>query len=239
MLDKTKDPMGAAIADYWKNGVAGRLRVFSPGFDEDEMPVEVLFREYDEMPEIEKVALNMANGSVLDVGAGSGCHSLALQEMGKKVKAIDISGLSVETMKERGVKDAVLQNFYDIKDETFDTILMLMNGAGIIGRVDNMPSFFSYLKTILSPGGQVLMDSSDLRYIFEDEDGSFEIDLTKGYYGEMEYQLQYKRIIGEKFPWLYIDFSTLQYYAEESGFKAEIIQEGDHYDYLAKLYVES
>lgn len=239
MLDKTKDPMGAAIADYWKNGVAGRLRVFSPGFDEDEMPVEVLFREYDEMPEIEKVALNMANGSVLDVGAGSGCHSLALQEMGKKVKAIDISELSVETMKERGVKDAVLQNFYDIKDETFDTILMLMNGAGIIGRVDNMPSFFSYLKTILSPGGQVLMDSSDLRYIFEDEDGSFEIDLTNGYYGEMEYQLQYKRIIGEKFPWLYIDFSTLQYYAEESGFKAEIIQEGDHYDYLAKLYVES
>ena len=239
MLDKTKDPMGAAIVDYWKNGAAERLRVFSPGFDEDEMPVEVLFREFNKMPEIEKMALHMANGRILDVGAGSGCHSLALQDMGKKVKAIDISGLSVETMKERGVTDAVLQNFYEIKDETFDTILMLMNGAGVIGCVDNMPSFFSYLKTILSPQGQVLMDSLDLRYIFEDEDGALEIDLTNGYYGEVEYQLQYKNIIGERFPWLYIDFSTLQYYAEEAGFKAELILEGEHYDYLAKLYVES
>ena len=98
-MKKEKDPMGMAIADYYKNGVAGRLRVFSPNFDEDEIPVDTLYREYEEMPKLEQTALTMAKGNILDIGAGAGCHSLALQDMGKKVVAIDISPLAVETMK--------------------------------------------------------------------------------------------------------------------------------------------
>lgn len=235
MTDKNKDPMGMAIADYFRNGVAGKLRVFSPDFEEDEIPVETLFREYDEMPKIEQKALELAQGRILDVGAGSGCHSLELQQMGKAVKAIDISELSVEVMKESGVENAAVEDFFAIKDEQYDTILMLMNGAGIVGTIDRLPEFFEHVKNILAPGGQVLMDSSDIRYIFEDEDGSFEINLNDGYYGELEYQMQYKRTKGEPFPWLYIDFATLQYYAEEAGFEAEMVEQGEHYDYLAKL----
>lgn len=235
MTDKNKDPMGMAIADYFRNGVAGKLRVFSPDFDEDEIPVETLFREYDEMPKIEQKALELAQGRILDVGAGSGCHSLELQQMGKAVKAIDISELSVEVMKESGVENVAVEDFFAIKDEQYDTILMLMNGAGIVGTIDRLPEFFEHVKNILAPGGQVLMDSSDIRYIFEDEDGSFEINLNDGYYGELEYQMQYKRTKGEPFPWLYIDFATLQYYAEEAGFEAEMVEQGEHYDYLAKL----
>lgn len=235
MTDKHKDPMGQAIYDYFDKGVAGKLRVFSPDFDEDEIPVETLFRELDEMPKIEQKALELAQGKILDVGAGSGCHSLELQKMGKSVKAIDISALSVEVMKESGVENAVVEDFFEIKDEKYDTVLMLMNGAGIVGTIDRLPEFFAHLKNILAPGGQVLLDSSDIRYIFEDEDGSFEINLNDGYYGELEYQMQYKSIKGEPFPWLYIDFATLQYYAEEAGFEASLVEQGEHYDYLAKL----
>lgn len=237
MTDRQKDPMGQAIYDYFDKGVAGKLRVFSPDFDEDEIPVETLFRELDEMPKIEQKALELAQGKILDVGAGSGCHSLELQKMGKTVKAIDISELSVEVMKESGVENAVVEDFFKIKDEKFDTVLMLMNGAGIVGTIDRLPEFFEHLKNILTPGGQVLMDSSDIRYIFEDEDGSFEINLNDGYYGELEYQMQYKRVKGEPFPWLYIDFATLQYYAEEAGFEASLVEQGEHYDYLAKLQI--
>lgn len=229
--------MGLAIYDYFEKGVAGKLRVFSPDFDEDEIPVETLFRELDEMPKIEQKALELAQGKILDVGAGSGCHSLELQKMGKTVKAIDISELSVEVMKESGVENAAVEDFFKIKDEKFDTVLMLMNGAGIVGTIDRLPEFFEHLKNILAPGGQVLMDSSDIRYIFEDEDGSFEINLNDGYYGELEYQMQYKRVKGEPFPWLYIDFATLQYYAEEAGFEASLVEQGEHYDYLAKLQI--
>jgi hypothetical protein len=229
------DPMGAAIMDYHRSGKADVLRVFSPDFDEDEIPVADLFREYDEMPQVERLALDQAEGMILDVGAGSGCHSMALKRMGKKALAIDISPLSVEVMKERGL-DAAMVNFYDPSfDARFDTVLMLMNGTGIIGSLENMPVFFDRIRQLLNPGGSVFIDSSDLRYLFEDEDGSLMIDLADEYYGQLVYQMQYKDVSGEEFDWLYVDFDTLAYYAEENGFKAEILMEGEHYDYLARL----
>lgn len=229
------DPMGAAIYDFHKNGTADVLRVFSSQFEEDEIPVADLFREYDDMPVLERIALDEASGEILDVGAGSGCHSVALMKMGKSAVAIDISPLSVEVMKERGV-DALQVNLYDESfDRKFDTVLMLMNGTGIIGNLDNMPVFFERMKQLLKPGGSILIDSSDLRYLFEEEDGSLMIDLADDYYGQLDYQMQYKDVHGEPFDWLYVDFDTLAFYAEESGFDAELLAEGEHYDYLAKL----
>lgn len=227
--------MGAAIYDFHKNGTADVLRVFSSQFEEDEIPVADLFREYDDMPVLERIALDEASGEILDVGAGSGCHSVALMKMGKSAVAIDISPLSVEVMKERGV-DALQVNLYDESfDRKFDTVLMLMNGTGIIGNLDNMPVFFERMKQLLKPGGSILIDSSDLRYLFEEEDGSLMIDLADDYYGQLDYQMQYKDVSGEPFDWLYVDFDTLAFYAEESGFDAELLAEGEHYDYLAKL----
>ena len=235
VLQRNGDPMGAAIYDFHRNGTADVLRVFSSQFEEDEIPVADLFREFEDMPELEKLALELAEGDILDVGAGSGCHSLALQKMGKDAVAIDISPLSVEVMMERGV-DARQINLYDESfADRFDTVLMLMNGTGIIGTLENMPQFFSRMRQILKPDGCVLIDSSDLRYLFEEEDGSLMIDLADDYYGLLDYQMQYKDVLGEPFDWLYVDFETLAYYAEENGFKAELLAEGEHYDYLAKL----
>ena len=227
--------MGAAIYDYFRNGRAAKLRVFSSQFDEDEIPVADLFREYEQMPYLEKMALGLAQGSILDVGAGSGCHSIALEKMGKHTTAIDISPLSVQVMKERGVNAYQIDLFDDSFKGSFDTILMLMNGSGIIGTTNNMSTFFGRMKQLLAPGGFILMDSSDLRYLYEDEDGSFEVNLADDYYGQLDYQMKYKNIKGEVFDWLYIDFQTLSYYAEQNGFRAELIAEGEHYDYLAKL----
>lgn len=236
LLPPDKDPMGAAIADYFANGKATKLRVFSSMFDEDEIPVKQLFRSFEEMPELEQEALRMSTGKILDVGAGSGCHSLALQEMGKEVKAIDISPLSVETMKKRGVRDASLQNFFGEQfNGSFDTILMLMNGAGIVGKIANLGFFFQTIKRLLAPGGCLLMDSSDLRYIFEDEEGNIDIDPEDGYYGEVDFSMKYKNVKGDSFDWLYIDYQTLCLHAAQNGFKAEKIREGEHYDYLAKI----
>lgn len=237
-LTPSHDPMGAAIADYWKHGKAARLQVFSSQFDEDEIPVRELFRTTKQMPLLERTALQLVTGRVLDVGAGSGCHTLSLQEKGLEVEAIDISPLSVQVMKERGVKNARLINLFDEHfTGNYDTILMLMNGSGIIGKLENMPCFFQKMKLLLNPGGRILMDSSDLRYLFEEEDGSFSIDLADGYYGEVDFRMKYKDIEGDIFDWLYIDFATLAYYAAESGFKAQLIKEGKHYDYLASLYL--
>ena len=203
-------------------------------FEEDEIPLTTLFRSYEDMPKIEQKALDMAKGRVLDVGAGSGCHSLVLQEKGLDVTAIDISPLSAQTMKERGVKKVLEQDFFTLEGQ-FDSILMLMNGIGIVGTLERMPEFFKHLDKILALGGQVLCDSSDLSYVFENENGIIELPDDMGYYGEHSFQMQYKDTIGEPFDWLYIDADTLREKAAKSGYAVEVVAEGEHYDYLARI----
>ena len=234
-MNSKNDPMGLAIHDFHKTGKAKKLIVHSSMFDDDEIPVTTLFRKFKDMPKLEKVALEKAEGRILDVGAGSGCHCVALAEMGKPCTAIDISELSVEVMKEKGVDARCIDLFDESFVGQYDTILMLMNGTGIIGRLENMQKFFMRMKHLLAPGGRILIDSSDLRYLFEEEDGSLMIDLADDYYGLVDFQMEYKGVLGEPFDWLYVDFDTLSLYAEQNGFKAEMIAEGEHYDYLAAL----
>lgn len=204
-------------------------------FFEDEIPVPTLFRTYDEMPIQEQEAIKLCRGRVLDVGGGSGCHSVELKKRGHEVVAIDISEQAVEVMLDRGI-DARNLNFFDETFcEKFDTILLAMNGIGIVGKIENLPDFFKSIRRLLAPGGQVLLDSSDIKYIFTDEDGSMVIDLASNYYGEVDYKMRYRDSCGEKFYWLYIDFDTLDMYATEHGFRCEKCIDGEHYDYLARL----
>ena len=233
-MKRIQDPMGQAILDYRKTGRAEKIRVFSPMFEEDEMPVEILFRKYEDMPAIERHAMDISRGKILDVGAGAGCHALVLQQRGMDVTAIDISPLSVEAMKGRGVQKVLEQDFYTLEGQ-FYTILLLMNGVGIVGTMERFPLLFRQLESLLAPGGQVLCDSSDLCYIYEDEEGVIDLTDVEGYYGELTYQLQYKDIIGKPFPWVYVDAETLREKAEENGFEMEVVIQGEHYDYLARL----
>lgn len=235
-LTEREDPMGAAIRDYFRQGKSAQLKVLSSLFDDDEMPVAHLFRSYHEMPPLEQRALNEARGKVLDVGAGAGCHALALQERGLDVTAVDISPLSCETMKERGVANVECVNIFNQRFQArFDTLLLLMNGTGIAGKLSRLPQLLSRLKQLMNPGAQILIDSSDLRYVYEDEDGVLDVDLDGAYYGEVDYQMTYRNIIGKSFDWLYADSVVLAESCRQCGLKCEILAQGNHYDYLARI----
>ena len=235
-LTEREDPMGAAIRDYFRQGKSAQLKVLSSLFDDDEMPVAHLFRSYHEMPPLEQRALNEARGKVLDVGAGAGCHALVLQERGFDVTAVDISPLSCETMKERGVANVECVNIFNQRfQERFDTLLLLMNGTGIAGKLSRLPQLLSRLKQLMNPGAQILIDSSDLRYVYEDEDGVLDVDFDGAYYGEVDYQMTYRNIIGKSFDWLYADSVVLAECCRQCGLKCEILAQGNHYDYLARI----
>lgn len=235
-LTEREDPMGAAIRDYFRQGKSAQLKVLSSLFDDDEMPVAHLFRSYHEMPPLEQRALNEARGKVLDVGAGAGCHALALQERGFDVTAVDISPLSCETMKERGVANVECVNIFNQRfQERFDTLLLLMNGTGIAGKLSRLPQLLSRLKQLMNPGAQILIDSSDLRYVYEDENGVLDVDLDGAYYGEVDYQMTYRNIKGKRFDWLYADSVVLAECCRQCGLKCEILVQGNHYDYLARI----
>ena len=234
-----KDLFGKAILDYQTNNHPEDLITETSISEEDEMSVAYLFRSYDEMPKIEQKALQLAKGKTLDVGCGAGSHSLTLQnDRNLDVTSIDISENAIQACKLRGLKNARVQDLMTLENEKFDTILLLMNGTGIFGKLKETPNFLQKLKTLLNPNGQILIDSSDIIYMFdEDEDGGKWIPSDNEYYGETIFNISYK---GEKelpLEWLFLDYNTLQNVAFANGLQCELILEGEHYDYLAKLSI--
>jgi SAM-dependent methyltransferase len=232
-----KDLFGKAILDFQTNNSPEDLITETTISEEDEMSVAYLFRSYNEMPKMEQKALQLTKGRVLDVGCGAGSHSLTLQnERNLEVTAIDISSNAIEACTLRGIKDTRVQDVMTLENEKYDTILLLMNGAGMCGKLKNIPKFLLKLKSLLNPGGQILLDSSDIIYMFDDdEDGGKWIPSDNAYYGEVVFNIAYKGEKEKPFDWMYIDYNTLQNAAFANGLKSELILEGEHYDYLAKL----
>lgn len=204
--------------------------------EKDTLPLTYLFRTFEEMPPLEKKALRLCYGTVLDIGCGAGSHSLYLQEKGLSITALDASMGAIETCKLRGVEKNIHSKITDFKGQRFDTLLLLMNGIGIAGTLQKLNALLDHLKTLLNPGGQILLDSSDLIYMFdEDTDGGHWIPFGDSYYGEVTFQMEYKRRSSKSFEWLYLDYNTLQNVAHAHNFSCELVSEGNHYDYLARI----
>ena len=228
-----KDIFGNALIDYHNNNYTEDIVTSTSISDEDVLPLPYLFRSFSEMPLLEQKALELSKGKVLDVGCGAGNHSLYLKENGLHVKSIDISKGAIKVCKKRGLENAYV---IDIKNETqtYDTILMLMNGSGFFENLENTPKVLQHLKSLLNKGGQILIDSSDIKYMYEDDDGGYWINAHANYYGELEYHIRYKNE-NESFIWMYIDFNNLKSACESVGLNCELILEGEHFDYLARI----
>ena len=229
-----KDLFGKALLDYQNGHYTEDIITSTNISEEDDLPLPYLFRSFKDMPKLEQKALKLVKGSILDVGCGAGSHSLYLQKKGFQVKAIDISKGAIEVANIRGVLNSEVKNILD-ETKTFDTILLLMNGTGIFQELVQVSKYLKHLKGLLKPNGQILIDSSDIQYMYEDEDGGIWMDAHSTYHGELDYFLSYK---GEKelpMKWLYLDFDTLKLASEMVGLKCELVLEGDHFDYLARL----
>ena len=225
------DVLGQAMYDYWKQQPPSKLWINNKYGPKEEMPVETYFRDEDDMPDIEWMALEQCRGKVLDIGAGAGSHALFLQQQGIDVIAMDISPLCVKVMQERGVKKAVEADVYTFNQGKYDTLLLLMNGIGLARTIDGLKKLLIHLKTLLNSDGQLLFDSSDIAYLYEGK-------LPKqGYYGEVEYQYTYKQLKTEWFKWLYIDEHTLQPIAAECGYLMDVLIDDEYGQYLTRLTV--
>jgi SAM-dependent methyltransferase len=231
-----KDLFGKAILDYQTGNNPQDLITETSISEADEMSVAYLFRDFDEMPKIEQKALALSKGKILDVGCGAGSHSLYLQQKGFDVTSIDISPDAIKACELRGLKKAKVQDVMQLENEKFDTILLLMNGAGMCGRLKNITKFLLKLKSLLTEKGQILVDSSDIIYMFDDdEDGGKWIPGDSEYYGEVEFKVSYKGEKEKPFDRMYIDYNTLQNAAVANGLSCELIMEGEHFDYLGKI----
>ena len=230
------DVFGKALLDYQNGNSSEDIATNSSLDEEDSISLSHLFRNFEQMPKTEQVALDYCKGRVLDIGCGAGSHSLHLQEKGLSVTALDISEGAILVSKSRGVEQTICSDIMNYSVKKYDTLLLLMNGIGIVGKLANLDAFLKHAKKLLTLGGCIILDSSDIIYMYETENGHYDISDIENYYGEVEFTMTYKDEESSPFNWLYIDFETLKAAALKNGFQCEMLFTGSHFDYLAKLY---
>jgi cyclopropane fatty-acyl-phospholipid synthase-like methyltransferase len=223
-----KDLHGQAILDFYK-GENHSLLLHNSYGDPEEMPVEVFFRDDLDFTVIEHLALVECEGRILDVGAGAGAHALVLQERERDVVALENSPGCLEVLKKSGITQVVASDFF-AHQQKYDTLLLLMNGLGLAGTVTRVPAFLAHCKSLLNPSGQILVDSSDIAYLYEED-----VRMPSGYYGEIKYRYEYKEKLGDWFDWLYLDEKTLKELAKQQGLSCEIMTKDENDQYLARL----
>ncbi|MHC8950373.1 class I SAM-dependent methyltransferase [Sphingobacterium hungaricum] len=227
-----RDVYGEALYDFHQLGeLKEPLLLHSSYGDIEEMPVEVFFRDEEDFPELEFIALSLCDGKVLDVGAGVGSHALYLQSKNFDVDALEISATSCEVMKKRGVKQVIEEDFYQLENKQYDTLLFLMNGIGIAENLDGFRKLLNHSKTLLSDKGQLIFDSSNISYLYEE----YRIPYPHHYFGEIHFQYEYKGTLGKPFNWLYIDQDELIKIAKEENWVVQILFDDDNDQYLVRM----
>jgi SAM-dependent methyltransferase len=220
-------PLGLALRDYFNGDLSASVTLVVDEGEREALPAAHFFRGEDELPEAELVALGLCRGRVLDAGAGVGSHALVLQRRGLEVCALDIAPLAVEIMKKRGVRDARRGDVFTFAGSGFDTLLMLMNGVGVVGDLGGFERFLGRADELLAPGGQVLFDSTDVGRITKPgEQAALRRRRRAGRYGgEVRFRIAYKETIGPPLSWLFLDPDRLRTLARRGGWAAQILFE--------------
>lgn len=234
ITDPRKDPFGQAMLDYYNGQLNASIQVLTDLAEPDFIPISYFFRNASTMPSWELTALEACEGEVLDIGAGAGSHSLLLQAKGYEVWAMDNSLGAVAVMNQRGIKNVIHCDLWDYHEKQFDTLLLLMNGIGIVGNLEGLDRFLVQIKSLLRPNGQILLDSSNIAYMFEGRIQEL-ADNQGDYYGIVKHQVIYQNKASATFDWLFVDFPRLKQHATHNGYSCELLEKGDHYEYLVKL----
>lgn len=231
-------PLGVALLDYHHGDAAAEIVVMSDLWEDEPTPVAAYYRPDEQaVPALERKALELCRGRVLDLGAGAGRHALELQRAGHEVVAVDPLPEAVEIMRDRGVGDARLGDLSAVAGERFDTVLMLMHGVGVVGDLHGLGRLLEELPTLLNPGGRLVCDSADLAAVLGDESPEVLEDLLSPdtYLGEVEFGLRYKSHEGPRYPWIFVDPQTLGIIAGAAGFDATIVAHGERGSFVSVL----
>ncbi len=221
------DVFGHALNDYLIGNDDTELILHNSYGDLEHMPVSVFFREPEDFTELERLAIDQCQGRTLDIGAGTGAITVVIQEK-LDVAALELSRDACDIAGHLGVKDVINENIWKFSGQSFDTLFMIMNGLGIAGKLRYLEPFLIHLRTLLRPGGQILLDSSDLTYMHPDFKSAPEL-------GEISYQYEYKGQKDPWFNWLYVGEKVLNQYALKAGLKMEILYRSNDDQYLARL----
>lgn len=238
MSQKSMEPFGLALKEFYEGNKYAKVIFHRDDGLKEDHHVFLYFRSQRDFSLIENQAIALCRGKVLDIGAGVGPHSLELQKMGLEVYAIDISFNACEIMKKRGVMNVKCSTVYDLKEITFDTILLMGRSIGFVENLLGLKKFLNFCNGLLNSGGFILLDSFDVQQTTNQTHLAYQNENSKSgrYFGEIRLQLEYKGQIGEKFQILHVDPYTLTKTAKEVGWSCDTIYKEKNGDFLAKIF---
>ena len=237
MLTDSMVPHGKALLAFFEGDQTAELIVRRDDGLESILPVSHFFRPFSKFSRLELTALDRCSGTVLDVGAGSGLHSLVLQERGLSVSAIDIDRNAVNIMKYRGVLDAHCVDIFEYQGAPVETILLMGHGIGMVETLAGLDRFLPFVRSLVTPGGQILLDSLDVRSTSDPRHLAYQANnrLAGRYLGETRLQFEYRGLEGPWCGWLHVDAETLSEYADGAGWNCTLLEQLESGDYLARL----
>jgi SAM-dependent methyltransferase len=225
-----QDVFGQALHDYYQNSIRDPLLLHNEYGPPEEIPVETYFYEPSEYSELEVFALQQVYGKTLDVGAASGRHAIFLQQKGIDITALDISPFCGRLMKAMGVENIAIEDVFDYQGSCYDTVYMLMNGAGVAGSIEGLKKLLYHCKKLVKQDGQILLDSTDISYLYASSGKP-----KDKYFGQLTFCYEYQGKMGDEFHWLYVDQQTLTQTAIQCGWRCQVIFEDETSAYLARL----
>ncbi len=228
-------PYGMALQAYEGGDSGAELIIRREDGREAPLPVSYFFRAPSSP--MDQAALVRCSGHVLDIGAGTGPHSLLLRQKGLAVTSIDVDPRAVRIMRRRGLEDVHCADIFEFRGRGFDTILMLGHGIGIVETIAGLDRFLHHAHGLLSGQGRILMDSLDVRVTEDPTDLAYqEFNKRAGRYrGEIRMQFEFQGKTGPWCGWLHVDAETLGDHARQAGWHYEVVHQEENGNYLAQL----
>jgi 2-polyprenyl-3-methyl-5-hydroxy-6-metoxy-1,4-benzoquinol methylase len=237
MNRQAMEPLALAMQAYLDGNTAAELIICRDDGQRSAVPAGYFFREAHEFSPLERAALARCQGHVLDAGAGSGSHSLALRRRGLPVTSLDISDLAVQIMKQRGLRDVHCGDVFDFQGGPFTTILLMGHGIGMVETMAGLNRFLSHARRLLTPNGCILLDSVDVRTTQDASHRAYH-DANRRkerYMGEIRLRLEFQDRQGPLCGWLHVDPVTLAERAAANGWHCSVLLQQPSGDYLAQL----
>jgi SAM-dependent methyltransferase len=234
------EPFGKALIAYLEGDSNAKLIIRRDDGKETTVPMSLFFRDEPAFTELERAALGLCRGKVLDIGVGAGSHSAVLQRKGHPVTAIDVSPAAVDVARRRGVVDVLCRDALSYEGGPFDTLLMMGHGIGMVETIEGLKHFLVHVCSLLSVDGQLLIDSLDVRVTDDLDNLAYhEANRKAGrYIGEIRMQFEFQGQEGPYCGWLQVDAETLKSYSESAGWKCEVVHQGENGGYLARLTIQ-
>jgi ubiquinone/menaquinone biosynthesis C-methylase UbiE len=225
-------PLGLAIKDFYAGDVAAEVKMHRDDGLVSSLAVSALFRGPLDF-QVDKLLLELCSGTVLDVGAGAGIHSLYLQEMGIDVTALDVSPEACKVMRHRGIKNVICSSIAGFTGGPFDTLLILGRSIGFVETIAGLSGFLTDVRRLVKPRGRILLNSLDVTKTKDPQNLSYHESNRKAgkYVGEIKLYMEYKGVAGPELVLLHVDPVTLADHAAAAGWKCHVLfhEKDGHY----------